>query len=231
MTALQRAALRITHCRGPQPLKVIVVGSPRAGTSFVAGLVQRMGFSLGPRAWLKKADAHNPYGYFECLPLLRISDRILTKLGGDFFECLPRLTPGWTEPLEAEKREIASLVRDGGIEMYKGNRLLVLADLYGELFPEAKWIVVQRSIEATYRSRFGTYMPFEEWVTITQQRLERWHASRPSAKALTVQYEDFADLDQSVRRVQAFLDVDLSLSQWRACLDFYRPQPGAEAGR
>ena len=68
---------RIAHYKGPHPLKVLVTGPPRSGTSFLAGLVARMGLSPGPSAWLNPADEHNRYGYYECLPILKVEEEIL----------------------------------------------------------------------------------------------------------------------------------------------------------
>ena len=84
------------HYKGPKPLKVVITGPPRSGTSFLAGLVTGMGLSPGPKEWLKDADEHNPYGYFECLPLLYIEDDIFRKLGGSFGH-IPEFPENWTQ--------------------------------------------------------------------------------------------------------------------------------------
>lgn len=225
MIHLYRTLIKLIHYSGPKPLKVIVTGSPRSGTSFVAGLVHRMGFSLGPKKWLKKGDEHNPYGYFECLPLKKISNKILEELGGDFHHNLPSLESGWTEAFESKKSEITRIIEAGGIELYKGNRLLVLADLYDELFPEAKWIFTQRSIKETYRSRFGEELSFGEWERITNERLRKWESCRPAKQALYVDYQDFkSDAKKTVSKIQAFLEIELTESQVGSCVDFFLPR-------
>lgn len=219
-----RPYFRARYYRGPRPLKVIVVGSPRAGTSFVTGMVQRMGFHLGPEQWLRPADTHNRHGYFECLPLTRLSLHILQKLGGDFHH-LPRFEPGWQTSLEREKEMIASLVESGGIELLKDNHLLVLADLYADLFPQARWIYVLRDVQETYRSRFGEHMSLDEWRTLSARRLALWHASRPASRALHLDYAEFKqDLASAIERVSTFLEIDLSPAQRRACMAFFQPR-------
>jgi hypothetical protein len=183
-----------------------------------------MGFSLGPDEWIKKPDEHNPRGYFECLPLMTISIKMLKKLGGDFHR-LPSLDPGWTAALADEKRQILCVVETGGIELYKGNRLMVLADLYDELFPDAKWIYIDRDVEETYRSRFGAELSFERWVRITKDRMGVWHSSTPAKKALYIDYGDFrSDLRGTVSRVQNFLEVDLTDHQFETCLALFKPR-------
>lgn len=210
---------------GAQPsLRVIVTGLPRTGTSFLAGLVNRMGFSAGPEGWLKPADEHNRYGYFECVPLMQISDRVLSKLGGSFHQ-LPQFSPGWLDAFEAEKRQIRALVHAGNIEMFKGNRLVILADLYDQLFPEVKWIFIHRSVEETYQSRFGDDMSFEEWRRLSEARLQRWEASQPASRALYVDYNDFREnLKETIAVVEDHLEVVLTAEQRASCVEFYRPR-------
>lgn len=215
---------RLLHYKGPDPLKVIITGPPRSGTSFVAGLVVRMGFSPGPKEWLKPPDEHNRYGYYECEPLKAIEKAILTRLGGDFHH-LPSLSDGWTRGFQEEERQITRLVRRGGIEVYKGNRLMVLADLCHEIFPDAKWIFCARETEQTYRSRFGGDITLDEWREITAARLEAWRSSRASDGALVADYDDFkADTQGTVQRIQRFLGVDLSRRQLDECIGFFAPR-------
>ena len=206
----------------PAELKVIVTGTPRTGTSFLSGLVHRMGFSLGPKKWLKKADKNNVYGYFECVPLLQISDRILEKLGGSFLD-LPEFKPGWTALLEEEKREILRIVQKGGIELYKGNRLTVLAGLYDEIFPDAQWIYISRDINETYKSRFGGEISFEDWRKITNRRISLWESSRPATKALNLDYRDFKDNSKAtVYKILDFLGLNLSSRKIEECINFFQ---------
>lgn len=184
-----------------------------------------MGYSLGPDKWLKKADKHNPHGYFECLPLQRISADILKKLGADFHNNLPSLQPGWTKAFDAEKAEILRVVQSGSIELYKGNLLLVLVDLYAELFPTAKWICTQRAVEKTYQSRFGEPLSFEEWKAITAKREKCWQTSFASKNALYIDYQDFnLDITASISKIQNFLGIELTTEQMTSCLEFYKPR-------
>ncbi|MEM9821755.1 MAG: hypothetical protein AAF985_11815, partial [Bacteroidota bacterium] len=144
----------------------------------------------------------------------QISKDILKKLDADFHHHLPQLAPGWTQHFQKEKTAIAKLVRKEQMDFYKGNRLLVLSDLYCELFPEAKWIFIQRSVEATYQSRFGRPLSFEEWRQITEQRQAIWEGSRASQSALHLHYTDFVDqAEQTIVRIAAHLDLKLEPGQ------------------
>lgn len=206
-------------------MKVIVTGLPRSGTSFLAGLIAKMGYRTGPESWLKPADANNRFGYYECVPLIHISERILAKLNGDFHRNIPILKDGWTNAFEAEKQEILHTVQKGRIELYKGNRLVVLADLYDDLFPDARWIYIQRDIVNTFQSRFGDAISFSDWEVITQKRIDAWHRTGPSKKALNIHYEDFQkNMKSTLDKIVSHLDIMLTKQQYQTCMSFYRPR-------
>lgn len=216
--------LDLFQWRKRAPLKIVITGSPRSGTSFLAGLIHQMGFNVGPKKWLKGANEYNPYGYFECVPLMKKSEDILEKLGGDFHD-LPNFYIGWTNNLNQEKKEIINIIRQGNIEVYKGNRLMVLADLYDELFPNLKWIFINRDINDTYNSRFGEHLSFEEWEHITLKRLNVWHNSKPSQKSLNLDYQDFKiDLEGTIERIQNHLEISLTNVKKKQCIDFFKPR-------
>jgi hypothetical protein len=223
--AFQYIKNRLIHYRGPYPLKVIITGPPRSGTSFLSGLVVRMGFSPGPKEWLKKADQYNPHGYYECAPLLKIDHDLLKRFGGSPMDP-PQLPENWTNLCEKEKKQIRGIVTNGGIEVYKGNMLVVLADLYDELFPGVKWIMIYRSEEETVRSIVDaeTPIPAHKLVNTRDRWLKNWEKSRPSSHCLTVRYEDFIDnTQQAISAVADYLGVTLTEEKLRECNEFFKP--------
>jgi hypothetical protein len=200
-------------------MKVIVTGLPRSGTSFLAGLITRMGFSLGDSANIKEADQYNRYGYFEHLRLMELSNSILRKLGGDYFLNIPDVRPGWTMSMKAEKALIQRYVNEEGIELYKDNRLVLLSDIYKELYPDAKWVYIERAHEETYRSRFGRPLSMNQWLSMSEARLDGWNRSKVKDEALAVRYLDFVeDFDRTVADLACFLGVthvDMSMmKEW-----------------
>jgi hypothetical protein len=205
-------------------LKVIIPAFPRSGTSFLTGIIVRMGYNPGPVQWLKKSDQYNPLGYYECMPLFNISRKILEKLGGDFFGNIPVLPVNWTSQLENEKQQILSIVNSGKIEIFKDGPMLIIADLYDELFPDAKWIVIQRDISETFKSRFGKEISFDQWEKITAFRLARWQQTRPFSKSLNLNYKDFfIDLPGTIEKISSFLGIRLTRRQKKSCVDFFKP--------
>ena len=73
---------------------LIVAGMHRSGTSLIAGLLQQLGWDVGPAADLMKPKQDNPRGFFEHLPAVRVNDRVLYRMGGSW-RSPPALPPGW----------------------------------------------------------------------------------------------------------------------------------------
>lgn len=208
-------------------IKVIITGGPRSGTSFLSGLVSKMGYSLGDDSRLVKANEYNKYGYFENMDLIKISNSILTKMSKDFFFELPSREELISTNLSAYKRRIRRIVNTQKIDLYKGNRLMVLSDIYHDLYPDAKWIYIERDINETYKSRFGQPLSLSEWKDMTRNRVLKWKSSPVSSSALNLKYEEFADDYQAVlNKIVDYLEIELSQSQYSKCLDFYKPKNG-----
>lgn len=205
-------------------MKVIITGGPRSGTSFLAGLVHQMGFHAGNTGSLKKADQHNKYGYYEHLELMNISNKVLQKLGGDFHFNIPELHKSWTDAFDKEKNKILKIASKEGIEMYKGNQLMVLADLYVDIFPEAKWIYIERDLNETFSSRFGSSMSLEDWTNITVSRKAAWNRTAAQKNALPLDYSMFAaDFDSTFALIEGHLEMKCDTATKNQCKDFFRP--------
>lgn len=61
-------------------MTVLILGSPKSGTSVTAGIVHRLGVSMGPD--LRLPDARNPRGYFEDVEWNELHDDMLAAAGG-----------------------------------------------------------------------------------------------------------------------------------------------------
>jgi len=215
--------LYIGSSKRSEGIKVVVLGGPRSGTSMLANMVSLMGYNLGPDKWLKKPDINNRFGYFECLPLARISEKILRKSGGNFHN-MPKLKDGWINDFDKEKQFIKKVVKFGNIEVYKDNYLMLLADLYNVLFPRSKWIYIKRSINETYKSRFGRSLSFSEWEELSNERAEKWHKAIASRNALELDYSDFKyDLVSTINKIAKYLEINLSSEQVKACKKIFKP--------
>jgi len=204
-------------------LEVILTGSPRTGTSFLASLVHDMtGLPMGER--LKPADERNVHGYFELLPLMRLEDELLGLLGGDFANP-PAVPERWPDALAEPRRRMQAIVDEHGARLYKGNRAMILADLYDELFPDARWIRIDRDVEATHRSRWGAPLSIDAWREISEARTRAWRRTRPSRRAYEVRYEDFELApERAVEDLAAFLELEWTPDDTRAALARWKPR-------
>jgi GT2 family glycosyltransferase len=121
------------------PLRLIVTGMHRSGTSFVASLFEAWNVGMGDR--LLPADRGNPAGYFEDVDFLELNRRIL-------FACTPpedgHRDWGWTESetfdagqLPAHRDAAAALVaardRAGRSWGWKDPRTSMLLDFWDQL--------------------------------------------------------------------------------------------------
>jgi len=75
---------------------IIVVGTPRSGTSLTAGLFAQHGVWTGP---CRPADKHNPHGYYESEPFKRALIDGCGAVVNAGVAAKP--VPGWTETVHA----------------------------------------------------------------------------------------------------------------------------------
>ncbi len=204
-------------------LKIIVVGLPRSGTSFLTNLISTMGFNLGAEDWLKKPDERNVDGYFECLPLSLITNRFLYDLNCDFHFNLPSRSDLESINVNNYADEIYNIVCSGNIEIYKDNKLTIMPDVFDKLFPDVYWVYIERPVLDTYQSRFGKSMNFSDWVDITNRRKDLWLDSDVSKKALKLNYDQFKhNLSDCVDVISEYLNIKLSVSVKNNCLRLFR---------
>lgn len=191
-------------------MKVIVTGNPRSGTSFVCQLIHHMGLCAGLPQHLKPADQHNLNGYWEYLPLASITDSIFNKLNIDFLLPPQLLERGWHTRFNEEKKLIKQIVERDNIEVYKDNKLLIASDLYHDLFPTAKWILVTRNPEDCFNSRWGKPISRDDYVGLWQQRHQVWFNSTISLSTITVNYQSFhIELADTIKYIAKYLTIDV----------------------
>ncbi|MEM8907770.1 MAG: sulfotransferase [Bacteroidota bacterium] len=210
-------------------MRVLITGGPRSGTSFLAGLIRAMGLHPGRERHLKLPDLQSRKGYWEHQRLLDISRQLLVKMKADFHHQLPQLEPGWTQHFSKEKAAIRQIVHQEKIDFYKGNRLLVLADLYDELFPKAKWFCIRRNVEATYQSRFGKSISRAEWQTITENRYAAWQRTAASRKAVELDYDAFKTEPRTmILKITQHLGLPANEADLQRYQQYFKPRSSAD---
>lgn len=208
-------------------MQVIIVGSPRSGTSFLTGLIVRMGFDPGPLDSLRNADELNPYGYYENKHLMKIDHDLLRKFNGSVMNP-PKLPENWIELCGKEKLEINQIVEKEGVEVYKGNMLVVLADLYDDLFPNAKWIFISRNSEEVARSMLRADKSDEHnsnyYAEVINKWSKSWEGAAVSKHCLNIKYEDFFyNPKKTIKELTFYLDKSLSQEELNICISFFKP--------
>jgi Sulfotransferase family len=199
---------------------VCVLGMHRSGTSLIAGTLHRLGVNLGPAdCFIRARD--NPRGHWEHKDFVKISEKLLGKLGGRWHRP-PYLEAGWENvrsltQLEAQANEL--LTRDFGdadVWGWKDPRTCITLPFWRRLLPEPRYVVCLRDpaeVSASLSARNGlapvkgVYL----WLRYTVEALRQTHGATREVFI----YEDFvagwrAEIDRLARiaGVDRTVDVD-----------------------
>ena len=148
-----------------QGVPIIVLGMHRSGTSLVAGLLHRIGVSMGTR--LLPADQFNPGGYFEDEDFLWINKGILENAGGMWYDppSLEKVQKSQKKFLKALKTTIASKRAYAGTRAWgwKDPRNCLTCWTFWEFVPDARYIVVIRNPDSICKSLLKAYGNKTNW--------------------------------------------------------------------
>jgi hypothetical protein len=180
-----------------------VVGCHRSGTSAVAGALACLGWHLGPDLMPPSPD--NPKGYYESMPLVRLHDAALARMGHSWDAAVP-VSEGWLTTFGAKQAHVrARLLLQRCIDGAKSNalalkdpRLCMFRLLWQEACKaegiELRALLVYRDQHSVVQSlcsrdRF-TVEHAKAVVEHHRMGMVDWLAHVPSA---VVQYEDLLD--------------------------------------
>jgi hypothetical protein len=153
---------------------LIVAGMHRSGTSLTAGFLEALGVDVGTD--LLPADAHNPRGYFEDVEFLDLHRRALTA-ARDGEEGHPDW--GWTVSGRLDHRAIERLRPEfealaarragrGGPWGWKDPRTTMLLDVWDEIVPSARYVLVYRPpwdvVDSLLRLRVPPFTEHPDWA-------------------------------------------------------------------
>ena len=129
-------------------MSIIILGTPRSGTSCIAGILHNLGIHMGYR--LKCGDAWNPIGYYQDEDI----EAILHKYLGDW------QFPKWTTmQTSAEVKQWAqNRAEENRVWGVKSNRLVYYLQSFLEGAGPTKIILTKRNIEhskASWQARSG----------------------------------------------------------------------------
>lgn len=206
-------------------LKTLITGLPRCGTSFLTEIVSQFGGNLGKRGAYRTFEESGRRGYNEHLKLNRISDDLLQECQADFHFQLPSRRALSELDTRKAQQKIKATVDQEKIDIYKDNKLVVLADIYYLLYPRAKWIFVHRPVEETHKSRFGEPISFADWQEISRKRMALWQHTAVAVSALYLDFNRFrTDFDGQLKQIADHLELPLTKHVHQRCRQFYTPR-------
>lgn len=185
-----------------RPFEVLVTGYPNSGTSYMAELVHEFGFAVGPKPLLKEGDSHNPWGYWEFLPIRTVFWKALLGFN-------PMSIPAEAMTLPSKDADqIFGIARTYQVECYKDNALPLG---YGG-FPEySKILVMTRNPRTLYDRYYARNYSWPAFFNCWQSYAGLVRDMSTSREVLSINYETFgSDLERAVRRVGKFVDKPFS---------------------
>ncbi|WP_439696376.1 sulfotransferase [Mucilaginibacter sp. AW1-7] len=155
-----------------QKRTLIITGMHRSGTSLITHWLAKCGMQLGEK--MVEPGPGNAEGHFEDVEFLKIHEEILTNHN------LPRngLTDGYVDAVSIyEKEKIKSIIKVKQQLYYqwgwKDPRTCMFLDVYKELIPDARYLVIMRD----YRSVTSSLLR-REFKTVDRKYLGRKYLSR-----------------------------------------------------
>lgn len=220
-------------------LQVLIAGPTRSGTSFLAYVVQQLGFQGGHvHAQPVTHQVSTIKGTHENGKLMHQEDRLLHYLHASVNK--PPVALPDKETQEQFCEGVQRIVKEEGVEFYKSNRAPVIADLWHHCYPNIKWIWIQRNFEDRYQSRdrfMGQHKNDNAAFKAAHAAvLQAWTHSLPASKALHLTFEEFDSREgreRAFRRIASFLSVPLSDALLTTLHTLYRPvlQEGSSRSR
>jgi glycosyltransferase involved in cell wall biosynthesis len=216
------------------PTVVCVLGMSRTGTSLTARILNLAGVYLGPEqellggelrqlagegdAVLARAREANPEGFWEHYRLMRLNERILRSLGGNWRDP-PSLTAGWasSEDLAGEREEARELLDASfagrSLWGWKDPRNSLTLPFWQQLLPRMRYVICLRNpvdVAASLERRDA--MPPEEGVRLWLTYVAAALVNTSGRPRLLVPYEShFEDSDATAARLARFAGCDGAL--------------------
>jgi glycosyltransferase involved in cell wall biosynthesis len=192
---------------------ICVLGPPRSGTSLTARLLDLAGVHLGPReellgeerrqlftegeAVMARAEYSNPGGHWEHYRLMRLNERLLRTLGGNWRE-LPLLPPGWELATELDElREEAQVILAESFASrqlwgWKDPRNSLTLPFWRRLLPETRYVIcVRNPVEVAQSLQRRDGIPLADGVRLWQAYLAAAFLNTSGRPRLIVAYEDY----------------------------------------
>jgi len=205
---------------------IVILGSHRAGTSAVAGLLSLSGLELGD---VIPPTPDNPKGYFESASILGANRRLLALMGRDW-TCPPSVVARDLD-LAFLEDAIAELEVSDQLWGFKDPRTLFLLPAWAKVIPRFRFVGVYREtseVAASLTRRDG-FTPETAWSIALRynERLQRVHEE---LRFPLVRYGSGRDvLLDRIAEIAGHLDLELDRADAEAFLDEAREQALTDA--
>lgn len=200
---------------------LVVLGMHRSGTSATSGVFARLGFA--PPKHLMTAAPMNAAGFYESRDISAFNDRILAKLGMDWFDVgsMPR---NWTDQLDNAWLEEAAALLDAEFETAEGAvlkdpRMCRLLPFWMKVFEHVKRKPLFACIYRTPAEVSGSlemwwqFLPEYSQLLWMRHNLEAELHSRGLRRAFLSYSELLSDWRTTTARVADELGVTLDMSE------------------
>ncbi len=193
---------------------VCISGMERSGTSMVSRIVNLLGVYLGGRDDLIMETEYNKKGCWENKSLLKISDEILARFGGDTHH-MPDFPEGWVDDpriadLEVEARKtIEREFSNKDVWGWKDPRCCLVMPFWQKLLPDMEYVICIRNPVDV-----GNSLVSLNAVSSYAEAARVWHMYTSNIirytagkRRILVFYEDFMGKDsmQAIGRLAKFL--------------------------
>ncbi len=193
---------------------VCVSGMERSGTSMIARIVNLLGVYFGGRDDLIMETEYNKKGCWENKTLLKISDEILTRFGGDTHR-IPDFAEDWIKDariadLEKQARKIISTeFSPHNAWGWKDTRCSLIMPFWQNLLPEMEYVICIRNPVDVAQSVLT-----RQWVSSDIEAYSIWYMYTSSLirytagkRRIFVFYDDFMGENslEAIKRLAKFL--------------------------
>jgi len=122
---------------------LIIAGFHRSGTSSVAQMLHSYGIPLGEE--LMEGNEFNRFGHFECWPVVRFHDRVLSRLGANWSFLLDAPVEFTREEQQWVNEYAANRNKQGGDWALKDPRMCRFMLQWKQVVPDLKFLIVYRN--------------------------------------------------------------------------------------
>lgn len=184
---------------------IIIAGTHRSGSSYVAGLLHESGLSLGPEAEFLPADAANPRGYFEQRSVVDLNSLLITGFSRtrllESLACRGRyaLLPSIDGIRRRARRHTAAMQGLGerfAHSIIKDPRFSLTYPVWANHAPFTGFVVVIRHPEASARSMHRRdWIPRQLAYAFWNYHVEHLLQWLPTTETLFIDFDRLAGAD------------------------------------